>query len=152
MRYRARAKSSTCSFRCPVMKISSLISRPSSRSMTQSITGRPATLSSGLGTRWVCGLSRVPFPASGMITCISPSSVAVFEAYEIVELGRRSLEHVAVHNRLDLVDQLRWDMHCVPRLERPGHCRIAPSGPQLELAMQNVHGLVFQIVILQAEY
>ena len=52
------------------MKMSSSMSSPSSRSITQSITGRPATLSSGFGTRCVCGRSRVPFPASGMITCI----------------------------------------------------------------------------------
>src|SRR5918992_5387950 len=128
MRYCVRAKDSTCSFKCPVMKISSVISSPSSRSITQSMTGRPATLSRGLGTRCVWGRSRVPFPASGMITCISTSSVAVLEAHEVVELGRRGFEHVAVHNRLDLVDQLRWDMHGVARLEWPGHCGIAPSG------------------------
>src|SRR5919107_1000036 len=152
MRYRARAKSSTCSFRCPVMKISWVISSPSSRSMTQSITGRPATLSSGLGTMWVCGRSRVPLPARGMITCISASSVAVFQPHEIVELRRRGLEHVAVLHRLDLVDQLGGDVHRFAGLERPGDHGIAASGAELELAPEHVHGLVLQVVILQTEH
>ena len=34
------------------------------------VMSRPATLMSGLGTRCVCGRSRVPLPASGMMTCI----------------------------------------------------------------------------------
>src|SRR5919112_1623620 len=151
MRYRARAKSSTCSFRCPVMKISSVISRLSSRSMTQSITGRPATLSSGLGTMWVCGRSRVPLPAGGMITCISASSIAVFQPHEIVELRRRGLDQVAVHHRLDLVNQLGRNVHRFTGLERPRHHGIAAAGAELELATQYVHGLVLQVVILKAE-
>ena len=93
------------------MKISSVTSRPSSRSITQSMTGRPATLSIGLGTRWVWGRSRVPLPASGMITCMSAPSVAVLEPDEVVELGGGRLEHVAVHHRLDLVDQLGRNVH-----------------------------------------
>src|SRR3954466_5668553 len=152
MRYRLRANSSTCSFRWPVMKISSLMSSPSSRSMTQSITGRPATRRRGLGTMWVCGRSRVPLPASGMITCISASSVTVFEPHEVVELGRRSLEHVAVHNGLDLMDLLGWDVHRLTGLEWPSHHGIAPSDAKLELTAQDVHGLILQVVVLKAEH
>src|SRR3954464_11289624 len=116
------------------MKISSVLSRPSSRSITQSTTGRPATLSSGLGTRRVGGRRRVPFPARGMITCISTSSVAVLEAYQIIQLGRRGLEHVAVHNRLDLVDQPGRDMHALTRPERTGNGSVTLPGAELELA------------------
>src|SRR5688572_29670846 len=101
------------------MKISSLTSRPSSRSITQSITGRPATLSSGLGTRWVWGRRRVPFPASGMITCMSASTVAVLDSHQIVELGRGGLEHVAVLHRLDLVNQPGWDVNRLVGPEPP---------------------------------
>src|SRR5687767_6556305 len=100
------------------MKISSVTSRPASRSMTQSMTGRPATLSNGLGTRWVCGRSLVPFPANGMITCISASAVAVLEPHEVIELGRGCLEHVAVLHRLDLMDQSRRDADRFACLER----------------------------------
>src|SRR5580765_4359228 len=96
------------------MKISSLTSSPTRRSITQSMTGRPATLSSGLGTRWVWGRRRVPFPASGMITCMSASSVAVLEPDEIVELGSRGLEHVAVGDRLDLMHQAGGDVDALP--------------------------------------
>src|SRR4030095_1871645 len=101
------------------MKISSLTSRPSSRSITQSITGRPATFSRGLGTRWVCGRSRVPFPASGMITCMSASAVAVLETHQIVELGRRCLEHVAVLDGFDLVHESWWNVCALARPEAP---------------------------------
>src|SRR5919108_3634993 len=111
------------------MKISSVTSSPSSRSITQSITGRPATLSSGLGTRWVCGLSRVPFPASGMITCISIPSVAVLQPHEIIQVWGRGLQHVAVHDRLDLMHQLGRDMNRLAGLERAGHQLVAELGP-----------------------
>src|SRR6476660_7544417 len=118
IRSRLRAKSSTCSWRLPVMKISSVTFRPSSRSITQSITGRPATLSSGLGTRWVWGRRRVPFPASGMITCMSASSVAVLEPDQVVELRGGCLEDVAVYHRLDLVYQLGGNVDGLAGLER----------------------------------
>src|SRR5687767_10532795 len=98
--------------------------------MTQSITGRPATLSSGLGTRWVCGLSRVPLPASGMITCMSASSVTVLEPHEAVELRRGGLENVAVHHRLDLVDQPGWNVNGFPLSEWARYEVIAASGPE----------------------
>src|SRR5215211_1346884 len=100
------------------MKISSLTSNPSNRSITQSITGRPATLSIGLGTRWVWGRRRVPFPASGMMTCISAPAVAVLDPDEIVELRGGRLQHVAVHDGLDLVDQRGRNVHGVSGLER----------------------------------
>src|SRR5882724_10742640 len=100
------------------MKISSLTSSPWRRSITQSMTGRPATFSSGFGVRWVWGRSRVPFPASGMITCMSASSVAVLEPDEIVELGSGCLQDVAVGDGLDLVNQPGRDVHGLPRPER----------------------------------
>ena len=109
------------------MKISSLTSSPSSRSITQSMTGRPATLSIGLGTRWVCGRRRVPFPASGMITCMSASSVAVLEPDQVVELRRGCLEHVAVHDGLDLVDEPGRDVHRLARLEGARDSSSAPG-------------------------
>src|ERR1700674_345732 len=118
------------------MKINSVTSSPSSRSITQSMTGRPATLSSGLGTRCVCGLSRVPLPASGMITCISTSSVAVLEAHKVVELGRGCLEHVAVYHGLDLVNQLGRNVHCLSGLEWPRHQSLALLGSEGELARE----------------
>src|SRR5512134_611253 len=133
------------------MKISSLTSRPSSRFMTQSITGRPATLSSGLGTRWVWGRRRVPLPASGMITCMSASPVAVLESYEIVELGRGRLEYVAVHHGLDLVDQRRWNVYRLAGLEGTGQERVALPRPEDQLAGEDVHRLVLAVVVLQAE-
>src|SRR6476661_4524347 len=133
------------------MKISSLTSRPWSRSITQSMTGRPATLSMGLGVRWVCGRRRVPFPASGMITCMSASSVAVLEPNQVVELRRGRLEHVAVHHRLDLVDQLGRNMDGLAGLER-ARLELRPgSGPEDELPAQHVHRLVLHVVVLQAQ-
>src|SRR5215210_2926720 len=134
------------------MKISSLTSRPSSRSITQSITGRPATLSSGLGTRCVCGRSRVPLPASGMITCMSVPSVAILEPHQIIQLRRGGLQHVAVHHGLDLVNELRWDVHRVARLEWPRHQRFTRFGSQDELTPKHVHRFILLVVILQAEY
>src|SRR5687767_477283 len=133
------------------MKISSVMSSPSSRSITQSMTGRPATLRRGLGTRWVCGRSRVPLPASGMITCISASTVAVLEAHEVVELGSGRLEHVAVYHRLDLVNQLGRYVYRLARLEWPRYQGIAGLSPQGELAREHVHGLILEVVVLQAE-
>src|SRR5829696_1671446 len=111
------------------MKMSSLTSSPSRRSITQSITGRPATFSMGLGTRCVCGRRRVPFPASGMITCMSASSVAVAEPDEVVELRRRCFEHVAVHDGLDLVNEPRRNVHRFAGLERAGDELLAGAGP-----------------------
>src|SRR5215210_3476425 len=149
--YRARANASTCSFKCPVMKMSSVTSNPLSRSITQSITGRPATLSSGFGVRCVWGRRRVPLPARGMITCMSASSVAVLEAHKIVQLGRRGLEDVAIHHRLDLVDELGWNVHGLARLERPRDERVRRLGPEDELTREDVHRLVLLIVILKTE-
>src|SRR6185312_12120301 len=87
-----------------------------------------------------------------MITCISTSSVAVLEAHQIIELGRRGFEHVAVHNRLDLVDQLGGDMHTLTGSERTGDSAVTLSGAELELAPQYVHGLVLEVVVLKAEH
>src|SRR6478752_3091696 len=125
------------------MKISSLTSSPSSRSITQSMTGRPATLRSGLGTRWVWGRRRVPFPASGMITCMSASAVAVLEPDKVVELRRGCFEHVAVDHRFDLVDELGRDVDGLPCLERTGLELGTGTRAQDELAQSssNPHGL-----------
>src|SRR5689334_15120973 len=133
------------------MKISSLTSSPSSRSITQSMTGRPATLSSGLGIRWVCGRRRVPFPASGMITCMSASSVAVLEADQIIELRRGCLEDIAVHHGLDLVNQLGRNVNGLAGLERARLELRARAGAENELAAEHVHRLVLEIVVLETQ-
>src|SRR6476646_6545606 len=119
--------------------MSSLTSSPSRRSITQSITGRPATFSIGLGTRCVCGRRRVPFPASGMITCMSAPSVAVLEPDEVVALRRGCLEHVAVHNGLDLVHELGRNVHALADLERARLERVAGPGAEDQLAPEHVH-------------
>src|SRR5665213_3258186 len=65
----SRAKASTFSFRWPVMyTICSMFGSFFTSSSTYCITGFPATRSIGFGVWYVCGRSRVPFPASGMIT------------------------------------------------------------------------------------
>src|SRR5512141_3391456 len=133
------------------MKMSSSMFSPSSRSITQSITGRPATLSSGVGVRWVCGRSRVPFPASGMMTCISASPVAVFEPYQVVEVVGGRLQHVAVHHGLDLVHERRRDVRALAGPERARDEAIALLDPQDQLAGQDVHRLVLQVVVLQTQ-
>src|SRR5919108_2666850 len=107
------------------MKISSLTGTRLRVSITQSITGRPATLSRGLGTRWVWGRSRVPLPARGMITCISVSAVAILKSHQIVQVWGRGLQHIAVHDRLDLMNQLGRDVHRLAGLEGPRHQSIA---------------------------
>src|SRR4051812_48892105 len=87
-------------------------------SSTYCITGFPATLSIGFGVTCVCGRSRVPFPASGMMTFIVPVSraswcagpfaaVPVAQADDVVEVWRRRLEHVAVGDRFHLVHRPR---------------------------------------------
>src|SRR3954451_165334 len=120
--------------------------------MTQSITGRPATFNNGLGTRWVWGRSRVPFPASGMITCISPSSVSVLETHQIVQLRGTGLEHVTIHHRLDLMDHLGRDVDRLTGLKCPGLQALAVAGSKGDLPREYVHRLVLHIVILQTEH
>src|SRR6266699_3491111 len=83
------------------------------------MTGRPATRTRGLGTRLVSGMSRVPFPASWTMTFMSHPPVAVFEPHDVVDLGRRSLEQVGRHHRLELMDQLRFDVECRPLRHGP---------------------------------
>src|SRR5687767_5162547 len=134
------------------MKMSSSTSSPSNRSMTQSITGRPATLSIGFGTRCVCGRRRVPFPASGMITCMGlPSAVAVFEPDQVVELWRGCLEHVAVHDGLDLVHEERRDVGALAGPEGAGDEPVAVPRAEDELAGEDMHRLVLPVVVLEAE-
>src|ERR671929_1940810 len=90
------------------------------------ITGLPATLSIGFGVTCVCGRSRVPFPASGMMTfmmrlslrCVRPlSPVPVTEPHDIVQIRRGGLEHVAVRHRLHVVDGARRDAERLSDLE-----------------------------------
>src|SRR5919109_5383271 len=90
------------------------------------ITGLPATLSIGFGVTCVCGRSRVPFPASGMMTfmvrvslrCACPlSPVTVAEPHDVVEVWRGGLEHVAVRHRLHVVNGARRDPERLPDLE-----------------------------------
>src|SRR4051812_41314267 len=134
------------------MKISSVTSSPSSRSITQSITGRPATLSNGLGVRWVCGRSLVPLPARGMITCISVPSVTVLKPDKVVQLRCGGLEHIAVHHRLDLMDHLRWNVHSLARPEGTSQQLFPRLGSQDQLAGEDVHRLILQVVVLKAEH
>src|SRR6266576_1942798 len=91
------------------------------------MTGRPATRTRGFGTRLVSGRSRVPFPASGTMTFMSHPPVAVFEPHDVVDLGRRSLEQVGRHHRLELMD------------------------PQDDLAREHVDRFVLLVVVLQRQ-
>src|SRR6266576_2633170 len=69
------------------------------------MTGLPATFTSGLGTRLVSGRSRVPLPAIGMMTFMSGhSSVAILQAHDVVDLGRRDFQQVARDDGLELMD------------------------------------------------
>src|SRR5512141_3394578 len=133
------------------MKMSSSMFSPSSRSITQSITGRPATLSSGVGVRWVCGRSRVPFPASGMMTCISASPVAVFEPHQVVQMIGGRLQHVAVHDGLDLVHERRRDVRALAGPEGTRDQAVTLLHPENQLTRQHVHRLVLQIVVLETQ-
>src|SRR5919199_178566 len=126
-----------------------------------SITGLPAMRSIGFGVTCVCGRRRVPFPASGMMTFIaSPSCrswcagplapVAVAEAHDVVEVGRRRLEHVAVRHRLHLVDRARRDAERVA--DPQPHVRQVPLAVALhavdDLAAEEVNRLVLPVVVL----
>src|SRR5689334_24776443 len=88
------------------------------------ITGLPATLSIGFGVMYVCGRSRVPLPASGMMTfmpraswgicraCVGGAlsrrarafaSVASLNSHDVIELGSARLEHVVVGDGFHVV-------------------------------------------------
>src|ERR1019366_7931769 len=136
------------------MKISSSTSRPLSRSITQSITGRPATLSIGLGIRCVCGRRRVPLPASGMMTCMSSASpVAVGDAHQVVEFRGRRLEHIAVDHRFDLVNRRGRNVHRIAGAEGALYRRAVADRPgaEDEFAGEYVHRLVLLVVILDRQ-
>src|SRR2546430_1587357 len=115
------------------------------------MTGRPATRTRGLGTRLVSGRSRVPFPASGTMTFMSHPPVAVFEPHDVVDLGRRSLEQVGRHHRLELMDQLRLDVECRPLRHGPLDQGIALLDPQDDLAREHVDRFVLLVVVLQRQ-
>src|SRR5919199_4559854 len=123
------------------------------------ITGLPATLSIGLGVTCVCGRSRVPFPASGMMTFMVPvslrcacpfSSVAVAEPHDVVQVRRGGLEHVAVRHRLHVVDGARRDAERLPDLEL--HILQLLAAVELHpvdhLPRQQVDRLILAVVIL----
>src|SRR5207249_6075928 len=99
----------------------------------------PATRTSGLGTRLVSGSRRVPLPASGTMTFTSHPPVAVFEPHHVVNLGRRGLEQVARHHRLELMDQLRLDVERRPLPHGPLDERIAALDAQDDLTRQHVN-------------
>src|SRR6266567_2870382 len=115
------------------------------------MTGRPATRTRGLGTRLVSGRSRVPFPASGTMTFMSHPPVTVFEPHDVVDLGRRSLEQVGRHHRLELMDQLRFDVECRPLRHGPLDQGIALLDPQDDLAREHVDRFVLLVVVLQRQ-
>src|SRR5689334_12779037 len=116
------------------------------------MTGRPATCTSGLGTRLVRGRSRVPFPASGTMTFMSHPAVAVFEPDHVVDLGGRCLEQIRRHDRLELMDELRLDMEG----GSPSHALfdqgIALLNAQDDLSGEYVDGLVLLVVVLERQH
>src|SRR5437879_4522186 len=115
------------------------------------MTGRPATRTRGFGTRLVSGRSRVPFPASGTMTFMSRTPVAVFEPHDVVDLGGGSLEQVGRGHGLELVDQLRLDVERRALRHGPLDQRIAPLDAQDDLAREHVDRFVLLIVVLQRQ-
>src|SRR2546426_6841304 len=115
------------------------------------MTGRPATRTSGFGTRLVSGRSRVPFPASGTMTFMSHPAVAVFEPHDVVDLGGGSLEQVGRGHGLELMDQLRLDVERRPLGHGPLDERIAPLDAEDDLAREHIDRFVLLVVVLQRQ-
>src|SRR5690242_5724066 len=146
------------------MMISSVTPSPSSLSITQSITGRPATLIIGFGTRCVCGRSLVPLPASGMITCMSCSPVPVLEPDHVVQVVGGRLEDVRRFDRFELVNAPGGNLLGVSGTHDPFlqslqfRRRPAPPVPdhpaisEHHLAAEHIDRFVLLVVILQAEH
>src|SRR5439155_13372737 len=116
------------------------------------MTGRPATRTKGFGTRLVSGRRRVPFPASGTMTCMSHPPVAVFEPHDVVDLGCRGLEQVGRHHRLELVDQLRLDVERRPLRHGPLDQRLALLDAENDLTREHVDRLVLLVVVLERQH
>src|SRR2546427_672121 len=116
------------------------------------MTGRPATRTSGFGTRFVSGRSRVPFPASGTMTFTSHPSVAVFESDDVVDLGGRGFEQIARDHCLELVDLLGRNMESRPLRHAFLDQRVALLEPQDDLARQHVDRFVLLVVVLERQY
>src|SRR3954468_11196354 len=87
-----------------------------------------------------------------MITCMSASPISVLQAHEVVELRRGRLQDIAIHYRLDLVNELRRDVNGFPGLEAPGEKRVPRLSPKDELALENVHRFILTVVILKTEH
>src|SRR5437667_233014 len=116
------------------------------------MTGRPATCTRGFGTRLVSGRSRVPFPASGTMTFISHSPVAVLETHHVVDLGGRGLEEVGRDDRLELMDQFGLDMEGSPLPHAPLDQGIALLDAQDDLPREYVDRLVLLVVVLERQH
>src|SRR6478752_1659709 len=77
----------------------------------------------------VCGRSRVPFPASGMMTFMQSSKwsrgarafapVTVLDAHDVVEVWSRHLENVAVGHGFHLMNRPR--RHSIRLADRERH-------------------------------
>src|ERR1041385_5222602 len=115
------------------------------------MTGRPATRTSGFGTRLVSGSSLVPFPARGTMTFMSHPSVAVFEPHHVVDFGSRGFEQVGRHDRLELVDHFRLDVERDSLRHWPLDQRIALLDAQDDLAREHVDRFVLLVVVLQRQ-
>src|SRR4029077_3324407 len=116
------------------------------------MTGRPATCTSGLGTRLVSGRSRVPFPASGTMTFMSHPAVAVFEPDHVVDFRGRCLEQIRRHDRLELMDELGLDMEGGAPRHALFDQGVTPLDAQDDLPGEHVDGLVLLVVVLQRQH
>src|SRR6185503_3166033 len=81
----------------------------------------------------------------------SASAVAVLESHEIVQLRGGCLEDIAVHHRLDLVNELGGDVHRLAGPERAFLQPVARLGPEHQLAPEHMHRLVLAIVVLETQ-
>src|SRR5690349_5467253 len=116
------------------------------------MTGRPATCTSGFGTRLVSGRSRVPFPASGTMTFMSHPSVAVLEPDHVVDLGSRGFEQIRRDDRLELVDDFGLDMESGPRPHTLFDQGFALLDAQDDLPREHEDRLVLLVVVLERQH
>src|SRR5437899_1796446 len=106
------------------------------------MTGRPATCTRGFGTRL----------ASGTMTFISHSPVAVLETHHVVDLGGRGLEEVGRDDRLELMDQFGLDMEGSPLPHALLDQGIARLDAQDDLPREYVDRLVLLVVVLERQH
>jgi len=85
------------------------------------------------------------------MTCTSAPSVTVAQADQVIELGRRGLEHVGIGNRLDLVDDPGPDVHRLPSAKGALVELLDGADTEDQFATKDVHRLVLPVVILAAE-